>query len=776
MKPLNSESKYQKALTKLPLLQSIDEQRWASLSPHITYASLAAGEAAFTEGSQSEQLFVVLDGELKLYLSTPKSDINFYLHSRCKGDTAGDFAVLNGSTHLVSAIAAKKTLLAKFPRFAFELLADISPDILAEVYDTAAELSRRVMLAKVFLDMFGDISTECMNKLLDNTEIRHYNSGEILINEGDEADGLHIVVSGRLQVESLNQENTAVVIAEVRAPETVGELALFSNSKRTATVYATRESTVAFLQKSLFEELIVQQPKMLMPLSQLIVQRHVEKSKRVNSKSKDQTIAIVPLDRRIPLRRVLNQLRREMRKEGNPYVLDAKGFDTAYGKKGVAQTDFTHLFNSAIAEWLDDKENSYQEILYLTDPTLSSWTKRCINRADRIILIADASKENSSKLREIEHDLRGILKNARYQRNVDLVLLHSRSTEQPSHTARWLRKREINAYHHIRLDDAEHMARLARRICGSARGIVFSGGGARGYAHLGVQRVIEEHGIEIDYIGGSSMGGLLGASMAMGQNTDTIDQLSSVFANKRALFDYTLPLASLLKSAKLTRFCHEVYRDARIEDLWIPFFCVSSNLADGKEVVHDRGPLWRVVRSTISIPGIFSPVPTPSGQLLIDGAVLNTFPVDIMQSQLGGRGSIVGINVSQIPEIREYYNYGTSLSGWQALFSKINPFARKIRIPRLVETLLRSTDIKSIIRLNETKSMLDVLVEPDVSGIPLMEFKSYKAISKIGYDAAIDVFEQHGLLKHQPDKEPLSIPANTSESPAWDSRQLQTQK
>lgn len=747
----NSESRNLKALKKLPLVESIDEARWETLAPHISFSELQAGESLFTEGHQSENLFLVMDGELRLSLpggelADSESSTQFYLHSRCKGQTAGDFAVLNGGTHLVTAVAAKNTRVARFPRVAFELLADINPNILAHVYDTAAELSRRVMLAKVYLDMFGDISTEAMNDLLDGTEIRYFTSGQVLIEEGDEADGLHIVVSGRLQVETVNDEQNTVVLAEVRAPETVGELALLSDTVRTATVYAIRESTVAFLNKALFDELIVQQPHMLMPLSKLIVQRHIEKSKRTNNIVKDQSIAIIPLDRRLPLRRFLHQLKREMRNLGNPLLLDARSFDTLYGKKGVAQTEFSDVFNSAIAEWLDDKENSYQEILYLTDPTLSSWTKRCINRADKIILLADADSENSSKLREIEHDLRKILQNARYQRKVDLVLLHGKSVENPSNTARWLRKRDINAYHHIRIDDSEHMARLARRICGCARGIVFSGGGARGYAHLGVQKVIEKHGISIDYIGGSSMGGLLGASMAMGQDCESINRLSAVFAKKSALYDYTLPLASLMKSAKLTRFCHEVYNETRIEDLWIPFFCVSSNLADGKEVVHDRGPLWRVVRSTISLPGIFSPVPTPSGQLLIDGAVLNTFPVDVMQEKLGGRGSIIGVNVSQIVEIREYYNYGTSLSGWQVLMSRLNPLSKKIRIPRLVETLLRSTDIKSIIRLNETKAILDVLIEPDVSEIPLMEFKSYKRISDIGYDEAVKVLTEHQLI------------------------------
>jgi len=470
MNPLSSESRNLKALKKLPLVQSIDEQRWASLAPHISFTELDSGETLFDEGHQSANLFMVLDGELELQLSSTKTDSNFYLHSRYKGDTAGDFAVLNGGANLVTAMAAKKSKIARFPRVAFELLADIDPNILAHVYDTAAELSRRVMLAKVFLDMFGQISTESMNDLLDNTEMRHYSSGDVLIQEGDEADGLHIAISGRLQVETVDEANNTIVLAEVRAPETIGELALMSDSVRSATVYAIRESTVAFLKKSLFDDVIARQPDLLMPLTRIIVQRQADKTARLQSASKDQSIAIIPLDKKLPLRRFLHQLKRAMRIDGNPLLLDARVFDTLYGKKGVAQTEFSDVFNSAVAEWLDDKENSFQEILYLTDLTLSSWTKRCINRADRILLLANADKDNTSKLREIEHELRNILKNARYHRKIDLVLLHDKSTAQPSHTARWLRKREINAYHHIRMDDEEHMARLARRICGCARG------------------------------------------------------------------------------------------------------------------------------------------------------------------------------------------------------------------------------------------------------------------------------------------------------------------
>jgi len=344
---------------------------------------------------------------------------------------------------------------------------------------------------------------------------------------------------------------------------------------------------------------------------------------------------------------------------------------------------------------------------------------------------------------------------------MDLVLLHPADTVQPLGTAKWLDPRRLDAYYHVRLNDKLHFGRLARRLRGHARGIVFSGGGARGYAHLGVHKLIEEQDVQIDYIGGSSMGGLLGAAMAMGHRYEDIKALSSRFASKKALYDYTLPLASLMKSAKLTNFCKSVYKNTRLEDLWIPYFCVSSNLADGQEIIHDRGPLWKIVRSTISLPGIFSPVPMSNGDLLIDGAVLNTFPVDVMLARLGGKGNVIGVNVSHIPEQFNFYDFDTSLSGWQVLFSRLNPFTETIRIPRMVETLLRATDIKSIERLNEARSSLHILVEPNVRSISLMDFKSYEKISEIGYEEAKLVFSRQGLCS----PEGCSVPINDLSSP-----------
>ncbi len=739
------ESRAMKQLKKLPLLQGITSELWDTLTPLISFDDVAEGCTLFTAGNQSKNLYVVVDGELGLYMPCSISGETFYLQSRKKGDTAGDFAVLNAGEHLVSAIAVKKTRVAQFPREAFDKLTEIDSDILAHVYDVAARLSRRATLASAYLRLFGDLSHTTMDNLLEKTDILHYRSGQVLFEQGAPPDGLYVAISGKLVVETTNSEGVRHRMGEVHAPETVGELALLADSNRSATVTAARESTMAFLSRAAFDELIAPRAELLMQLSKLVVTRHIANVREETLSTSDDNFVVIPLNSRLPLRRFVHQLKSSMRELGSAMSIDSRSFDTLYGRTGASQTNFENVFNPAITEWLDDKENRYGSLIYVADRDWSTWTQRCVNRADRIILVANAGPNSDTTLRDMERQLNRLFGQSRVRPRIDLVLLHSSDTVHPTGTAAWLDVRELDAYYHVRMNDKAHFNRLARRLRNCARGIVFSGGGARGYAHLGVQKLIEEQDVQIDYIGGSSMGGLLGAAMALGHDYEHIKDLSSTFASKSALYDYTLPLASLMKSAKLTAFCKGVYKTARIEDLWIPFFCVSSNLADGREVVHDRGPLWKIVRSTISLPGIFSPVPMANGDLLTDGAVLNTFPVDVMLKRLGGKGTLIGVNVSHIPEQFNYYDFGTSLSGWQVLMSRINPFVETIRIPRMVETLLRATDIKSIERINEARNSLQILVEPNVRSISLMDFKSYAKISELGYEEAKLVFIRHGL-------------------------------
>lgn len=736
---LNAEARTLRSLKKLSLVESVNDELWASLLPHVTFRTLNTDETLFAIGKPSEELFFLMDGEVGLYLPRHDSDENYYLQSRKRGDTVGDFAVLNGGAHLVTAIATRKSRVASFPRFAFELLTDIDTRILAHVYESASELSRRVMLAKVFISLFDDFEPATMDKLLQATEIHHLEPGDNLLRPGDTADGLYVIVSGRLSRETTDAQGQRVHLAEINSHETIGESALLTGSKIRHNLFATRESIVARLPKPDFENLIQNDLQRMTAFTRHILRRRRSVTSvaphQPSKPSPDQNFVLIPLDRRLPMRRFVQQLKGAFAQHHEALILDSHAFDTLYGKKKVSQTEHGHIFSPSIAAWMNDKETLHSHVLYVAEHDWSHWTRRCVNRADRIVLVAHATPDNTQAIRSIETELEQHYRDTHYRPRIELVLVHPADTDRPRNTCEWLRPRHVDAFHHVRIGDSSHAARLMRRLTGTATGLVFSGGGARGFAHLGVQRALEEHDMPIDYIGGASMGGLLGGAMAMGNAYCDVYRLCEQFANSKALFDYTLPLTSLMKSAKLTHFCHSVYRDVKIEDLWTPFYCVSSNMNDGSEVVHTEGYLWRAIRSTISLPGIFSPVPTIHCQLLIDGAILNTFPVDIMEQKLAG-GRVLGVNVSQLDEVTGAYSYGTSISGWRILLSRLNPFSKRLPAPRIIETLLRATDIKSIQRLNETRERLDVLIEPEVSDVALLDFKSFSSISEKGYFTA----------------------------------------
>lgn len=114
-----------------------------------------------------------------------------------------------------------------------------------------------------------------------------------------------------------------------------------------------------------------------------------------------------------------------------------------------------------------------------------------------------------------------------------------------------------------------------------------------------------------------------------------------------------------------------------------------------------------------------------------------------MRKRLGWQSDLIGVNVGQINELTHEYDFGTTLSGWNVFWSRLNPFQEARKTPRLVETLLRSADIKGLERLEELKNGLDILIEPDVSEISLLDFKAYAEIADIGYKAAQEAFKPY---------------------------------
>jgi NTE family protein/lysophospholipid hydrolase len=273
-------------------------------------------------------------------------------------------------------------------------------------------------------------------------------------------------------------------------------------------------------------------------------------------------------------------------------------------------------------------------------------------------------------------------------------------------------------------------------VTGQAVGLVLSGGGARGHAHAGVLRALDEFGIEVDLIGGTSMGALIGGASARGASYAEIVDLMRRFSSRRRLLDPTLPLTSLFAARKVTRMLHAALGEASIEDLWRPFYCVSSNLTRAEAMIHREGPLWAAVRASLAIPGVYAPV-LHEGDVLVDGGAINNFPLDVMRD-LGEAGTVIGVNASAPKDRVERYQFGAHVSGWQVLLSRLRLWPEPVRAPSLLATLLRTMELSGTPQLKSPAflQLADMLILPATEKFGVLDFAEYAMIVEAGYRAA----------------------------------------
>jgi predicted acylesterase/phospholipase RssA len=237
-------------------------------------------------------------------------------------------------------------------------------------------------------------------------------------------------------------------------------------------------------------------------------------------------------------------------------------------------------------------------------------------------------------------------------------------------------------------------------------------------------------------IGGTSMGSVVAAAHAIGYTPVEIVGINkSGFAKHRPFKEYTLPLISLLRGRRLDRLLQEQTRDIQIEDSWVGFFCVSTNLTAAEPVVHTRGSLFKAIRASISIPGILVPV-IDGANLLVDGGVVNNLPGDVMRGMCPG--SVVAVDVAPQRDARLAESFRDFPSPWKLLFHRLNPFGRPLQVPSILQILGRTTMLGSIHHQNTVKRESDHYLSVPVEKYGMLEFDAIDEIAEAGYRCAVE--------------------------------------
>ncbi|KJE96763.1 patatin-like phospholipase domain-containing protein 7 [Capsaspora owczarzaki ATCC 30864] len=496
------------------------------------------------------------------------------------------------------------------------------------------------------------------------------------------------------------------------------------------------------------------------------------------NRAKLATVALIASSDDVPLRAFANRLVACLSKLGQTLRLDHDAVLAQFNSKSVTVLDKIRL-----TSWLGRLEEENDIVVYEAENKASSWTKRCIRQADIIFVVCNG--RNGPKIGAVEAEITPFMKRSNARK--ELVLLHDEVEAEsdallrkmlasragfvsepdpalrdrqshlrftaPNGTRFWAAPRSwTNAHHHVCMHrhlilDTEHyksdFARLARRVRGQSIGLVLGGGGAKGLSHVGIIKMLEEHEIPVDMVGGTSIGAFVGALYAKHRDASLLEEKTKLycrlFGNKwRLIRDLTVPLTSFFSGDAFNRILRRIFGETLIEDFWLPYFCTTTNITTNSLNVHQEGTGWRYVRASMTLASFMPPL-CEGNNLLLDGGYCNNLPADVMQAL--GAQNIIAVHVGTVDDTN-YYNYGDALSGWWLLWRKINPFAKPVHVPSMSDISQRICYIRSDLNLELTKELYcSLYLRPPVNHYPLLAFGRYAEISAVGYEYAASLFK-----------------------------------
>jgi NTE family protein len=556
------------------------------------------------------------------------------------------------------------------------------------------------------LPLFKGLAADILQGIAAEVEWLSLPGGSMLFAAGESSDSMYVVLSGCLGVFAAASTDRRRFLGRIVAGDTAGEMGLISGRPRTGTVVALRDTELARLSREAFDRVFRKHPEAMLRIAQLTVDRLETSQSRVRGRPQAaRTFTILPQN----------------------IEVDAAGFASefvkALGRYGRTELVWSVRGATHTSHWFHLIETSNDFVVYVAEPGQGMWTSLCVRQADALMLLARSDSPSFEW-----PALAGPRETVTTTQRSELVLLHESSIISGA-AARWLTALPGIPHHHV--TGPEDVARVARLLTGHGVGIVFSGGGARGFAHIGIVRALREAGIPTDLVGGTSMGAILGAGVAQGWSIEEMtERFRRSFVLVNPLRDYTYPLFSLVTGRKVSTLLHREFGDVTIEDLPLPFFCVSSNLTTGHSDVHRRGTLWRWLRASVAIPGVLPPVMN-NGEVLVDGGTMNNLPVDAMREL--GRGPVIGCDVGG----DRAFTADTDEIDVPPPWDLVSWLGGKPRPPNIFRILWRAGMVNSSATTIAHREKTDLLLQPPLAEVDMLNWQEFDRAIALGYEYTV---------------------------------------
>uniref|UniRef100_A0A672IX01 lysophospholipase n=1 Tax=Salarias fasciatus TaxID=181472 RepID=A0A672IX01_SALFA len=742
---------------KKDLLSIIQLQDPSLLEGRVTLHHVKAGSVVARQGDQEVSIQFVISGLLHVYQRMIDREEETRLFVTHPGELVGQLAVLTGEP-LIFTVRAQRdcSFLSISKNHFYEMMREEPKVVLNVAHTVVRRMSSFVRQIDFALDWMA------------------VEAGRAVYRQGEKSDSTFIVLSGRLRSVILKEDGKKELIGEYGRGDLIGVVEALTHQNRATTVHAVRDSELAKLPEGALSSIKRKFPQVVTRLIHLLGQKilqqvnarslalHTPGSKwdAGNQASNLSTVAVLPVSEEVPLTAFTLELQHALIAIGPTLLLTS---DIIKQRLGAAALDSVHEYR--LSSWLGQQEDIHRIVLYQTDYTLTPWTQRCIRQADCIIIVGLG--EQDPAVGELERMLEGSAVRAQKQ----LVLLHREDGPPPKGTVEWLNMRSwISRHLHLSCprrvfskrslpkllelyqrvfekpaDRHSDFSRLARVLTGNAIALILGGGGARGCSQVGIIRALCEAGIPVDLIGGTSIGSLMGALYAEDRSHSRMRirarelamEMTSVF---KKVLDLTYPVTSMFSGAAFNSSISNIFKGKQIEDLWIPYFNITTDITASTMRVHTDGSLWRYVRASMSLSGYLPPLCDPKdGHLLMDGGYINNLPADVARSM--GAKVVIAIDVGSRDETN-LTNYGDSLSGWWLLWKRLNPLAEKVKVLNMAEIQTRLAYVCCVRQLESVKnSEYCEYIRPPIDRYRTLEFGKFDEIAEVGYQHGKTVFD-----------------------------------
>ncbi|XP_061460137.1 patatin-like phospholipase domain-containing protein 7 isoform X2 [Rhineura floridana] len=728
------------------------------LNGKVMLHQVTGGTVVSRQGDQDVNIRFVISGMLHVYQRKIDSEEETCLFITHPGELVGQLAALTGEP-LIFTIKANRdcSFLAISKSHFYEIMREQPSVVLGVAHTVVKRMSSFVRQIDFALDWM------------------EVEAGRAVYRQGDSSDCTYIVLNGRLRSVITMDDGKKQLTGEYGRGDLIGVVEALTHQPRATTVHAVRDSELAKLPEGALTSIKRKFPQVVTRLIHLLGEKilgslqqgghplglHASGSKwdASNPASNLSTVAIMPVSEDVPLSTFTLELKHALCAIGPALLLTS---DNIKQQLGSAALDSIHEYR--LSSWLGQQEDMHRIVLYQSDSTLTPWTQRCIRQADCILIVGLGEQEPT--VGELER----MLENTAVRAQKQLVLLHREDGPLPSRTVEWLNMRSwCSAHLHLRCprrvfsrrsrpklkelyervfqkppDRHSDFSRLARVLTGNAVALVLGGGGARGCSQVGIIRALNEAGIPVDMIGGTSIGSFMGAVYAEERSYTQMRikarqwamTMNSVF---RTILDLTYPITSMFSGASFNHGVCSIFKDKQIEDLWIPYFTITTDITASAMRVHTDGCLWRYIRASMSLSGYLPPLCDPKdGHLLMDGGYINNLPADVARSM--GAKVVIAIDVGSRDET-DLTNYGDALSGWWLLWKRWNPLVEKVKVLNMAEIQTRLAYVCCVRQLEMVKNNdYCEYIRPPIDRYGTLDFGKFDEICEVGYQHGRTVF------------------------------------